>query len=103
MDQENSGDTGTETKKSFLNIGFVGPLELKYEEIPFYRKRWFMVILILFFMPAIIIIDLTGDIYGLRDNKVYKYEKYSLAKICILLLSIAMIQLILRLILPLIL
>jgi acetyl-CoA carboxylase beta subunit len=37
--QENIMNTDTQKRKSFLSGGLIGPFELKYEEIPFYRKR----------------------------------------------------------------
>ena len=59
-----------EQKKGFL----IGPVDLKWEDIPFYRKRWFMAVLFLFFIPAMIIIDLTGDVYARHKGEVYKVK-----------------------------
>jgi len=76
----------------FWDKGLIGPIELKYEEISFYRKRWFSFVLFLIFMPALIVVDFTGDIYALHDYKVYKYKKYKMAKMCIIVMAIALIQ-----------
>jgi hypothetical protein len=49
------------------------PLDLKWEEIPFKRKRWFCVLLVLLFWPGLFFVGLQeGDIYALHEGKVYK-------------------------------
>jgi phage FluMu protein Com len=93
-----SKDAPTQKKKSFWGGGFIGPLDLKYEEIPFYRKRWFLVLLFLFFIPALIIIDLSGDTYAFRNGKVYKYDNHLLAKIAGIFMGVGIIRVIMEII-----
>ena len=53
---------------------FIGPLNISYDEIPFYQQRWFLMLLIIFFQPALILIGFSGNIYALRDGDVYKFK-----------------------------
>lgn len=46
-----------------------------YDDVPWYRKRWALVLMAFFFMPAALIIAFTGDVYLYKDNKVQKYPK----------------------------
>lgn len=48
--------------------------ELNYDEVLWYRKCWFFILSMLIFMPATIVIGLTGDIYTKRKGIVYKYS-----------------------------
>ena len=50
-------------------------IDISYDQIPWYRKRWFIVVTILLFAPATILICATGDLYAKRDGSVYKYSK----------------------------
>jgi hypothetical protein len=43
-----------------------------YDDVPTYRKRWFFVLCILFFIPAGIVVAATGDVYTLSKGKVMK-------------------------------
>ncbi|MDR2942580.1 MAG: hypothetical protein LBV17_08325 [Treponema sp.] len=100
MEQKNT-ETAISKKKIFFRWGFSGPLELEYDEIPFYRKRWFVVSLTLLFIPAyILIFDFTGDLYALRDKKVYKFENPVLAKISIFLLTQAIMLFFTKIVFP---
>jgi hypothetical protein len=49
--------------------------DLNYDDVPWYRKRWFVVVSFLVFMPATIAIALTGEVYAKRDDGVYRYSK----------------------------
>ncbi len=62
-----------------------------YHSVPFYRRTWFIVITFLFFIPATILIILTGDVYRLnrKDNTVNKWT--SQTKTGILLMSFLVI------------
>ncbi len=95
MDERDFENTNTREKKSSSRERFIGPLDLSYDEIPIYRRRWFAVLLMGLFLPAVIIIHFTGDIYALRDKKVYKYPDHSLGKFALILLIAGIIQLIL--------
>jgi hypothetical protein len=48
------------------------PKYRSYDQVPTYRKRWFFVLCILFFIPAGIVIAATGDIYTTSKGKVMK-------------------------------
>ena len=54
-------------KSDFIKI------ETDYGQLPWYRKRWFIVSMFLLFAPAMVVIAWTGDIYALRSGEVYKY------------------------------
>ena len=56
--------------KSFVDVGEA----YTYSELPFFRKRWFIVLTLLLFAPATVIIAGTGDIYALRDGRVSMYS-----------------------------
>ena len=96
--QGNIMNTDKQKKKSFWGRGLIGPFELKYEEIPFYRKRWCLLLLLLFFTPAVIIIGFTGDTYALRDGKVYKYDNHFLGKLASIFVGGAIVRLIINII-----
>lgn len=49
------------------------PTSLCYGDIPFYRRRWFLMLTMLFLLPATIIIPLTGEIYAQRRGEVYRF------------------------------
>ena len=48
-------------------------IDADYASLPWYRKRWFLVLTLLLFCPATIGIASTGDIYARRKDGVYKY------------------------------
>ena len=51
-------------------------VDISYDEIPWYRKRWFIVLCVLFFIPAAIGISFTGNVYMQRkDGTVLQYAK----------------------------
>jgi len=92
MEQGNSEGQGIENVSQKPSKGFIGPLELAYDEIPFYRKRWFVIVLFLLFVPAVIVIGFSGDVYALRNNKVYKYANHTIGKVGVFLLIIGIIK-----------
>lgn len=47
---------------------------LSYETVPIYRKRWFVLLTMLFCLPVTILIALTGDVYAKKDATVYKFK-----------------------------
>ncbi|WP_462383107.1 hypothetical protein [Pseudomonas sp. Marseille-QA0892] len=49
------------------------PTRLCYDEVPFYRRRWFLLLTMLFLLPATIAIPLTGEIYAQSKGKVYRF------------------------------
>ncbi|WP_347906015.1 hypothetical protein [Pseudomonas purpurea] len=46
-----------------------------YDQLPWYRKRWFVLITLLLFPPAAITIALTGKVYAQSDDKVYVFKQ----------------------------
>lgn len=50
-------------------------VDMGYDQVTWYRKRWFIVISILIFAPATLLISLTGDIYAKKNDGVYRYSK----------------------------
>lgn len=47
---------------------------LQYDNVPVYRKRWFVFLSLLFFIPATLFIALTGDIYAEKGGTVYRFR-----------------------------
>lgn len=47
---------------------------ISYENVPTYRKRWFVLLTFLLCVPVTIIIALTGDVYAKKDGVVYKFK-----------------------------
>ncbi|HEY9843710.1 MAG TPA: hypothetical protein V6D23_24780 [Candidatus Obscuribacterales bacterium] len=64
--------------------------DLSYDEIVWYRKRWFVVLTVLLFMPATIVIAATGDIYLKRSDGVYVYSRQM--KILLIVASVALLM-----------
>jgi len=50
-------------------------IDTPYSEIPWHRKRWFITTLFLFFIPACLVIVLTGDLYAQIKGDTYKYTE----------------------------
>lgn len=46
-----------------------------YNDVPWYRKNWFAIILGLFFSPPLLFIVLTGDIYYTKKDELKTYSK----------------------------
>ncbi len=66
-----------------------------YDEVPFYRKRWFFVLSILFFIPAALVVALTGDVYLLTGGKVMKYpqgQRIGIAVVWALLMTVNIVR-----------
>ena len=54
-----------------------GPIldrNIDYDEIPWYRKRWFLLVCLLVFAPGVIIVALTGEIYFKKSDVVYRFS-----------------------------
>ena len=60
---------------------------LKYDQISFYRKRWFIVLSLIFFAPLSIPIMLTGDVFAKRQGGVYRFGSFQ--KVILLLIAVA--------------
>ncbi|GLT16362.1 hypothetical protein GCM10007938_01380 [Vibrio zhanjiangensis] len=50
------------------------PLDITYDQIPWYRRRWFLAVTMLLFMPLTVILIFTGDIYLKRQGNVYEMQ-----------------------------
>nr|WP_320131213.1 hypothetical protein [uncultured Holophaga sp.] len=50
-------------------------VDCDYKDIPWYRKRWALVLLVLLFIPAAIIILLTGETYLKRKGLIYEVSE----------------------------
>ncbi|RBA22907.1 hypothetical protein [Herminiimonas fonticola] len=48
-----------------------------YDQIPWFRKRWFAIISILVFIPAFLVIAFTGDVYFERKGEIKTIPGYS--------------------------
>ncbi|MGE8501560.1 hypothetical protein DFO61_3224 [Ectopseudomonas oleovorans] len=57
---------------------------LKYDDVPMHRKRWFVFISLLVFLPATILIALTGDLYAKKDGTVYKFKSNAINQLIIM-------------------
>ncbi len=47
-------------------------LDISYDQTPWYRRRWFVGLSILFFMPLTLGLVISGDVYLKRKGVVYK-------------------------------
>jgi len=46
-----------------------------WAEIPYFRKPWFMVLLLLVFMPGYLLLIWTGDTYYRKQGTVYRMSQ----------------------------
>ncbi len=46
-----------------------------YDEVPFFRKRWFFVLSVLFCTPVGLVVAFSGDVYALHKGQVSKFPK----------------------------
>ncbi len=49
-------------------------LDRNWEEIPYFRRSWFVVLMLLVFMPAVVLLTATGDVYFRRKGQVYRFD-----------------------------
>ena len=64
-----------------------------YEQVPWYRKRWFAIVSILLFMPIFLVIAFTGDIYFNKNDQLQvlpKRNKFIVLGIFVILVLIRM-------------
>ena len=57
------------------HAGFEATEFASYDQVPWYRKRWFFVLMVLLLTPVGIIMAFTGEIYLLRSGQVLKFSK----------------------------
>ena len=48
-----------------------------YDDVPWFRKQWFVFLLILVFIPAMLIIVFTGDVYAKANRKMQQHSEAS--------------------------
>lgn len=65
-----------------------------YSQVPWFRKRWFLVLSIALFIPAAAIVSLTGDFYYVKNGQLKTYGKST--KWVLVILSIFIVINILR-------
>ena len=65
---------------------------LSYADIPFYRRRWFLLLTVLFFVPLAGLIAATGPLYYLKKQVVHKFPNS--ARVFWVILSIVAILLV---------
>lgn len=73
-----------------------GAPTLAYSDVPFYRKRWMVVVLFLLFIPAMIVIVLTGPIWQNDGGRAEKWEdkqRYQAAIAGVIFMLIGLVQL----------
>lgn len=64
-----------------------------YDQVPWYRRRWALVVVTLVFMPITLVIAFTGDVYLFKDGKVQAFPKSFKFTLLILFVLIVLIQL----------
>ena len=57
-----------------------------YDEVPFFRKSWFILVCLILFMPLLTVIFLTGDGYYVKNGKVTVYPQA--AKVAAIILGL---------------
>lgn len=46
-----------------------------YDQVPWYRRRWAVILSAFIFMPIALVIAFSGDVYFLKDGKVQVFPK----------------------------
>lgn len=67
-----------------MDINRFEKVRISYEKVPVYRKRWFVLLSLLIFIPATILIALTGDIYAKKGEAVYKFKNNAINQLIIM-------------------
>lgn len=57
-----------------------------YDQVPWYRKNWFAIVCALIFIPGLVVVLFTGDVYYESKGKLKTYSKG--AKIFLIIWSI---------------
>lgn len=69
-----------------MDVNRFEKIRISYEQVPVYRKRWFVLLTLLIFLPATILIALTGDIYAKKGESVYKFKNNAINHLIIMTL-----------------
>lgn len=67
-----------------MNTKAFEQISLAYNEVPWFRQRWFILITILLITPVTLMICLTGDIYAKRGNVVYRFTDFQRKRIMLI-------------------
>lgn len=73
-------------------------LDIDYDATPWYRRRWFLIVSIVVFMPLALALLVSGDIYFKRDTQVYRLlpkQKNNMVMMCCALMAMGLFQFIL--------
>jgi sterol desaturase/sphingolipid hydroxylase (fatty acid hydroxylase superfamily) len=52
------------------------PVYTSFDQVPWFRKRWFVVLCAVIFIPAALVIAFTGPIYKLQGGQVQAFPKH---------------------------
>jgi hypothetical protein len=74
----------TSTEHDDMDVKRFEKINIPYENLPMYRKRWFIFLTLIIFLPATILIALTGDIYAKKDESVYKFKDNAITHLIIM-------------------
>lgn len=64
-----------------------------YDQVPWYRRRWALVLAVLVFMPIALIIAFSGDVYLFKDGKVQAFPKSFKFTLLVLFALIVLVRL----------
>ncbi|MGD8110502.1 hypothetical protein [Vibrio sp. TRT 17S01] len=70
-------------------------LDIAYEHTPWFRRRWFIGLTLLLFMPLTLCLVLSGDVYLKRQGLVYKMlpkQKRVITIMCFILMGIGLMR-----------
>lgn len=67
-----------------MDVNRFEKVRISYKTVPTHRKRWFVLGTILIFIPATILIALTGDVYAKKGEDVYKFKSNAIGQLIIM-------------------
>ncbi|MBU2895573.1 hypothetical protein [Vibrio hepatarius] len=85
------------TSETSLPEDSFGQLDITYDQTPWYRRRWFLCVTMLFFIPLTLILVLSGEVYLKRQGVVYKMQlsqKIRVVIACLVLLCVGLFRVI---------
>ncbi|ANF23663.1 hypothetical protein [Stutzerimonas stutzeri] len=66
---------------------------LSYNAVPVYRKRWFVLAMLVFCLPATILIALTGSVYAKKNGIVYRFKDGALLHLAFMAMTFLVVAL----------
>lgn len=66
-----------------------------YDQVPWFRKRWFLVLCAVIFMPVAVVIAFTGEIYMNQGGQVKafpKNQKWVILGVCVALIAFQLMR-----------